>query len=226
MCPGAEQLLGQLAEGERSARVVALAFHVDYFNDPWKDPLSDRAFSMREMAYGRVQKRDDLYFTPMLMVDGRVPMLGTNAKLARETLRRALEEKPGLRLSLTLADPKPDSPSRKNLKVALAQPEKAVAGRQLLVGVATVEDRVSTKVDAGENAGKKLLNRFATHKLAVQPAKLERNGRETLEFPLELTAGSNPARTNITVFVQDEQTGHVNQAGSIRWQAEAEPVAR
>jgi hypothetical protein len=32
MCPAAEHLLGALAERDR--RIVPIAFHVDYFNDP------------------------------------------------------------------------------------------------------------------------------------------------------------------------------------------------
>ena len=35
MCPQAEENLGDLAR--REPRVVPVAFHVDYFNNPWKD---------------------------------------------------------------------------------------------------------------------------------------------------------------------------------------------
>ncbi|MGO9467196.1 MAG: DUF1223 domain-containing protein, partial [Isosphaeraceae bacterium] len=39
MCPAAEKVLGALAE--RNRRIVPIAFHVDYFNDPWKDVFSN-----------------------------------------------------------------------------------------------------------------------------------------------------------------------------------------
>jgi hypothetical protein len=37
MCPTAERMLGAL--GDR--RIVPIALHVDYFNDPWQDVFSD-----------------------------------------------------------------------------------------------------------------------------------------------------------------------------------------
>src|SRR5437868_694348 len=46
MCPEAEKILGQLAG--RSERIVPIAFHVDYFNKPWKDPYSDALYSKRQ----------------------------------------------------------------------------------------------------------------------------------------------------------------------------------
>jgi hypothetical protein len=80
-------LLGQLAAlGYGPDRIVPLAFHVDYFNDPWKDRFSDRRFSARQWAYNGALKRKDLYFTPMLMIDGRFPMLGSDRKAARAAL--------------------------------------------------------------------------------------------------------------------------------------------
>src|SRR4051794_40106184 len=45
MCPAAEEVLGALAERDR--RVVPIAFHVDYFNRPWKDVFSDPLYSRR-----------------------------------------------------------------------------------------------------------------------------------------------------------------------------------
>ena len=41
MCPTAEKMLGALAESNKE--IVPIAFHVDYFNDPWKDVFSDAA---------------------------------------------------------------------------------------------------------------------------------------------------------------------------------------
>jgi hypothetical protein len=51
MCPAAEKILGTLAEQDR--RIVPIAFHVDYFNEPWKDVFSDPLYSQRQMTYKR-----------------------------------------------------------------------------------------------------------------------------------------------------------------------------
>ena len=52
MCPAAEKMLGALAERDRG--IVPIAFHVDYFNDPWKDVFSDPLYSQRQMAYNQL----------------------------------------------------------------------------------------------------------------------------------------------------------------------------
>ncbi len=67
MCPTAEKLLGALAEQDRG--IVPIAFHVDYFNDPWKDIFSDPLYSRRQMAYNQLYAKPKnpgygLYYTP------------------------------------------------------------------------------------------------------------------------------------------------------------------
>jgi hypothetical protein len=52
MCPTAEKLLGALAERERG--IVPIAFHIDYFNKPWKDVFSDPLYSQRQMTYNQL----------------------------------------------------------------------------------------------------------------------------------------------------------------------------
>ena len=94
MCPAAEELLDQLTK--QYDRVVPIAFHVNYFDKPWKDPFSSPLFSSRQWQYStlynkenKVGKEDYLYFTPMMMVDGRYPMLGSDRKKAEQAIRMA-----------------------------------------------------------------------------------------------------------------------------------------
>jgi hypothetical protein len=78
-CPPASDLLGNLFElGDGADRIVPLNFHVDYFNQPWTDPYSDASYTRRQRDYNSMQHRDDLQFTPLLMVDGREPLLGSD----------------------------------------------------------------------------------------------------------------------------------------------------
>jgi hypothetical protein len=233
MCPGAEQLLGRLGEvGYGRDRVVPLAFHVDYFNRPWKDPFSDATFSRREYQYSLIYKRDHkigdpnyLYFTPMLMVDGREPMLGTDAAKARRAIDAALAEPPGVALRLALPDDD-QGPRRKRLEVTLSDPSPAVDGRAVLVGVATYEDPVSTDVPSGENAGKTLVEHVAVRRLAVQVARPRRGEPTTLTVPVALEKGSSPARCGLAAFVQDEHSGRIHQAASVPWDAKPRPKDR
>lgn len=217
-CPPAADLLGRLAKlGYGPDRIVPIAFHVDYFNDPWKDPFSDPEFSRRQMSYNSVQQRDDLYFTPMMMVDGRYPMLGSNQPQALEAIKRSLAEKPMVSLQLALAGDR----DGQTLTVELAAAEKAKEPieRELMVGVAVTEDPVSTDIPSGENAGKTLLEHHAARSFAFKLTKLERTGSRTLSFPIKPAADWVGDRCQVAVFVQDRQNGKVYQAGSLPWLA-------
>jgi hypothetical protein len=213
-CPPAADLLGRLAElGFGPDQIVPMNFHVDYFNDPWADPFSDADYSRRQWSYNTVQKRDDLYFTPMMMVDGRTPLLGSNRPAALAAIEKALKEPAGVALKLALDG---DSATR-TLSAELASPAKGTVGRDLLVGVAVVEDQVTTKVLSGENAGKKLVEPFTVRSFAHKFIRLERTGTRTLAFPVRLANDSVAGHCRVAVFVQDRTSGKVYQADALPW---------
>ncbi len=92
MCPTAEKVLGALAERDR--RIVPIAFHVDYFNDPWKDVFSDPLYSQRQMTYNQLYTKPKnaeygLYYTPMLMIDGEQSVNGRDPASAEAAIRQA-----------------------------------------------------------------------------------------------------------------------------------------
>ena len=105
MCPAAEKLLGALAERDR--RIVPIAFHVDYFNDPWKDVFSDPLYSQRQMTYNELYTKPKnpqygLYYTPMLMIDGEQSVNGRDSASAEAAIRRAQAKKPAVGLDVAL----------------------------------------------------------------------------------------------------------------------------
>jgi hypothetical protein len=66
-CPPADAVLGNLA---RRADIVALSFHVDYWNYiGWKDPFSSAQPTERQRAYARALNQNSIY-TPEMVVDG------------------------------------------------------------------------------------------------------------------------------------------------------------
>src|SRR5258708_506563 len=63
-CPPAEAYVGELAQHKD---VLALAFHVDYWDNlGWKDPFSLRISTDRQYAYSRVFGRSSVY-TPQVV---------------------------------------------------------------------------------------------------------------------------------------------------------------
>ena len=73
--------------------MVPIALHVDYFNDPWKDPFSDKLYSERQAAYNALYTRPKnpeygLYYTPMVMVDGLQTVNGRDPGGIQAAVRR------------------------------------------------------------------------------------------------------------------------------------------
>jgi hypothetical protein len=74
-CPPAEALLATLA---RDPGVLALAFHVTYWNGPaWTDKYSLTAATDRQSYYAGIEHSDNV-FTPQAVVDGTASMVGSN----------------------------------------------------------------------------------------------------------------------------------------------------
>ncbi|HEX3450882.1 MAG TPA: DUF1223 domain-containing protein [Isosphaeraceae bacterium] len=213
-CPPASDLLGKLFElGDGPDRIVPLNFHVDYFNQPWPDPYSDASYTRRQRDYNTVQRRDDLQFTPLLMVDGRQPLIGSDRAKAVAVIEQALKQPPEVALDLDLDG----TGIRKTVSVKIAARSREVAGRELLIGVALTEDPVTTKVLRGENAGLTLVEHHVVRRLDHQFLKLDRTGSRTLTFPIELPSGRAGTRFRVTVFAQDRANGNVYQANEVPW---------
>ena len=213
-CPPASDLLGKLDDlGYGPDQIVPINFHVDYFNTPWVDPFSDAAFSQRQQSYNQVKRRDDLYFTPMMMVDGRSPLLGSDRPKALAAIRQARTEPAGVALNLTLEG----KSAQKVLLLAITPRTSEAVGRDLLIGVAVTEDPVSTKVPSGENAGRTLVEHHVVRRFDHKFVKLDREESKTLRFPVELPPGGDASRFRVTVFAQDRDNGKVHQADSIPW---------
>jgi hypothetical protein len=217
MCPEAERLLGTLAA--HNNQIVPVAFHVDYFNDPWHDPFSDALYSQRQMTYDQVYtKAKDpnlgLYYTPMLMIDGAESVNGRNAAGAQAAVRDALGRKPLVDVvpKLELAD---DRRSGK-LQVSLSALSTRVRDRELLVCAVLRDDSVVTRVRSGENANKTLTNRFPARETKYEDIRLG-NQPATLSFPFALDPAWKIDRLAVVVFAQDKRSGVVYQTVLVPW---------
>jgi hypothetical protein len=74
-CPPADALLGELA---RRKDVVALGFHVTYWDGPgWKDPFARQASTDRQIAYDRALTGGQVY-TPQMVIDGVTDVIGSD----------------------------------------------------------------------------------------------------------------------------------------------------
>lgn len=220
LCPEAEQLLGTLAE--RNPRIVPIAFHVDYFNDPWPDPYSAKLHSERQMAYHRVYTKPKppeygLYYTPMLMIDGAQSVNGRDRAAAETAIKQALWRKPAvtLRASLQIKE----SPVTGELEVRVAARSPRAEGRKLLIGAVLRDDGLTNRVLSGENANQLLVARFPARKTLLEHLTLEGPAEKTLQFAFPLDPVWSTNQLRLAVFAQDDQSGVVHQALDLPWRA-------
>jgi hypothetical protein len=218
LCPEAEELLGSIAD--RSRRVVPIAFHVDYFNDPWPDPYSDAVHSARQMAYhntypGPKPAEYGLYYTPMLMVDGAYSVNGRERPAAESAMRLALQRPPAVTLRPWLR--LTESPAAGELKVRVSSRLPLAEGRKLVIGAVLRDDGVTNRVLSGENEGKTLIARFPARKLLLDFVTLTRGIEQTVAFKFPLADDWPTNRLRVAVFAQDHQSGIVHQALDLPW---------
>lgn len=102
-CPPADALLGALAAA--SPGVLALSFHVTYWNGPgWADPYSSPQATARQRAYAAALRTE--VFTPQLVIDGRASAVGSDrgaVQAAIAVARHAQAAGPALALAASPA---------------------------------------------------------------------------------------------------------------------------
>ena len=150
-CPPAEELLGELADRKD---LVALEFHVDYWDDlvygsagKWKDIFSDPAYTKRQRRYA-ARIRNGRVYTPQVVIDGVVQTVGSRRERVLDLIRRSGAANRPVRVSITSA---PDGGFTIGLESSAGRPAAAVL-------LARYDIRHVTAVEAGENKGKTLTN--------------------------------------------------------------------
>ena len=150
-CPPAEAFLGELVERED---LVALEFHVDYWDDlvygsdgRWKDVFSDAAYTKRQRVYaGRIPGSQ--VYTPQVVVDGVAQTVGSR----RNNVLRLIES--------ARAAPKPArvsvQPGASGGFTVMVDPGPEGSDAEVLLARFNV--RHVTVIEAGENKGKTLTN--------------------------------------------------------------------
>lgn len=144
-CPPADALLRELG---RQPDVVAISYHVDYWNRlGWEDPFSSPAWSQRQEDYVRALRGDTLY-TPQIVVDGVRDLVGSD----RSALEAALRER---RLVGKRIQPKVRVQRAGDEALVEIGPVEGLP-RNVELRVLITESDIDTRVKRGENARRHL----------------------------------------------------------------------
>ena len=85
-CPPADRNLGKLSE---NPNVIALGFHVTYWNHlHWEDTLSNEFSTKRQRSYAAAFRNGRVY-TPQMVVNGEQEFVGSNGSKVNAALKKA-----------------------------------------------------------------------------------------------------------------------------------------
>jgi len=197
-CPPADALLGELAA---RPDIVALAFHVDYWDYiGWKDPHANPASTARQRSYaGALGLR--MVYTPQMVVDGRTDVVGS----ARGEVTSAIEDaaqRPKLAVAI-----EPDGNGGHRVVIPAASGE--LAGREATIWLAVFDSAQETKVKRGENGGRTLKE----YNIVREWRQIGSWNGDALTLPLDvappLDAGPDADRNGCAVIVQEGPVGPV-----------------
>ncbi|MBI5858043.1 MAG: DUF1223 domain-containing protein [Sphingobacteriales bacterium] len=199
-CPSADRLLPELEKLD--SNIITLSFHVDYWNRlGWTDPFSSSEFTERQRDYARQLNLESIY-TPQLVVNGKYEMVGSNRSNAETAIKKALQEKSSV--SLSIADVQFD-----NSKVKFIVTANGDIKRSNLLA-ALVQKKAVMNVRAGENSGAIL-----SHTNIVRAFKSQKANPEN-EF--ELNVPKNLATGNWQLVVFSQQQNDLKITGAVKYQ--------
>ncbi|HET9826054.1 MAG TPA: DUF1223 domain-containing protein [Chitinophagaceae bacterium] len=188
-CPPADLLLPQLAAA--NPNIIPLSFHVDYWDRlGWKDPFSSAEFSQRQQDYARQLGVESIY-TPQLIINGKLELVGSNRSTAEADIKKVLNEKAAVTITI-------DKVMEKNKRLAV---ECTLAGAldQTVVAAALVQKHAEMSVKAGENRGAKLSHTNVVRSFAHKPAKVK------MEFEIDVPSDLNSDSWELILYSQQKK---------------------
>jgi hypothetical protein len=141
-CPAADKVLGELA---RDPTLLTMSLPVDYWDYlGWKDTLALHGHSDRERAYADT-RGDRAVFTPQVVVNGIVPVLGSDAAAIEKAIAQTRQSAAPLTLpvTLTVAD------GKVSVTIPEANGEHGIAG----IWLCPITGKVQVAIERGENRG-------------------------------------------------------------------------
>lgn len=188
-CPPADLWLSKLAPHPQR---IAVAFHVDYWNDlGWPDRFSDARYSARQHEIAGKQLRRSVY-TPEVHVNGR----------DHRSWSTGVPDPTGLaEVTLSLRASRIGQ-ARLDVKLETT----AARDRDRRAVFVVTENQLSSEIRDGENGGKTLHHDHVVR--AYQAMKISRLATAALKLPDDL----RDENASVIVWVEDAATGTVRNA--------------
>jgi hypothetical protein len=197
-CPPADAYLAELAKRDD---VIALSFHVDYWNYiGWKDPFSSPEAAARQRAYGRALQKRYVY-TPQIVVDGRAEAVGSNRAVVSSLIKMA-QAAQKIDIDVTR-----NADGSADIHLPGALPGGETRG-ELWIGF--YDAAVETQIRAGENRGETITN---TNIVRSYKRIGDWDGK-ALDTRVDLAALGATGRDGCVIVLQAARSGPVLGAAS------------
>ena len=196
-CPAADRLLAELVT---DPTVIALSLNVDYWDYlGWKDTLALKGHTDRERAYAKARGDREVY-TPQAVVNGLVPVLGSDKAAIEKAIAKTRQNAAPLALPVTLTV----EGDKITATVAEAKDDRS-SGE---VWLCPVTSKATVAIGRGENSGKTI----TYHNVVRSWVKLgDWTGKaETFSAPLKDVAGAD-----IDSFAVLVQSGSADKPGVV-----------
>jgi len=205
-CPPADALLIRLEKDQsiEGAEVIALGFHVDYWNYiGWTDRFSSAEFSQRQRQYADVFDANTVY-TPQMVVDGQAEFVGSDARRAAAVIAQAARSRK-VDVALTVVHQQPD---RITLRASLSGLNGQPGRGSPELWIALTEANLSSHASSGENSGRQLDHTAVVRRLR-RVARIEPGKDVPHEFELRLASEWKRENLRAVAFVQDRATRRI-----------------
>lgn len=150
-CPPADAELARLAD---EGKVLALSYHVDYWNYlGWADTLSSPASSERQYGYARTLKRKNVY-TPQAVINGLDHANGADRAAVASIVKKLSAVGAGLTVDVDVEK------SQDGLTITVGKG----AGKANIVAV-YFDEATTVNIERGENAGRAITYRHSVREV-------------------------------------------------------------
>jgi hypothetical protein len=212
-CPPADDVLSQLAHRQPvpGVEVLALGEHVDYWDRlGWRDPFSSPEFSARQSNYSaRVFHTSEVY-TPQIVIDGRLELVGSNARAVLQAIEQAATS-PQAAVSVTATR---DDERDVRVELRVDTPADLSISGEVDALVAVTEDNLSTDVRRGENRGRTLKHSGVVRSLTTVGTLRPSQSAQSVSASVPWNPVWKPTDVRMIAFLQERDTRRIVGGGS------------
>lgn len=201
-CPPADEFLSRLGKTKESARIIPLAFHVDYWDYiGWEDPYGKAKFTQRQRVVAKRNKQSTIY-TPEFVVDG-LEARGSGKVTDKVKSAQQLPSEADIHLNLS-------SVIQGEVTADVAISNLSYQGSDTPeVYLAVFENNLASSINAGENRGRRLEHDYVVRYLSAAQSTTE-GGQH--QFVLKLDPKWKTDALGVAVVVKLRQSGATLQA--------------